>query len=175
MGRLRYPWLPLLTCVGALLGPQPAARAGTLGSNYVSGFASESAPLSWAVLASLVSHVTGCQTPVIGQYNTLWQSSATPSIPSRPTEGGEFVEPSVPSISSWLEDLERELLHEPDQARGFRTTIPTNPSSVQGGHEMPPGLPVRRLALQPDLVVQLLLVRSVLPIAPYLEDPFHPP
>jgi hypothetical protein len=168
MGRLRYSWLPILTC-GVLLGTQSPARAGTIGSNHVS---SESSPLSWAVLTSLVSHVTGCQTLVVGEYNTLRQSSATPSIQSRLTEGGESIEPSVPS---WVEDLKRKLMREPDQTQGFRTTIPTNPSSVQGGYEMPPGLPVTRLALQPDLVVQLLLGRYVLAIAPYLEDPFHPP
>ena len=175
MGRLRYPWLPFLTCLGVLLGTQPPGRAGTLDSNHVSGLASESSPLSWAVLASLVSHVSGCQTPVVGEYNTPWQSPAIPSIPSRLTEGGESVETSVPSISSWVEDVQRKLPRESDQTQGFRTTIPTSPSSVQGGHEMPPGLPVTRLALQPDLVVQLLLGRSVLAIARYLEDPFHPP
>jgi hypothetical protein len=173
MPRLR--WLPLLTCLGVLLGTHAPAHAGTLSSNHVSGFAFESSPLSSPVLTSLVSHVSGCQTPVVGEYNILRQSSASPSIRSRLTEGGEFVEPSVPSLSNWVEDLERKLLREPDEAQGFRTTIPPSPSSAQGGHEIPPGLPVTRLALQPDLVARLLPGRSVLTIAPCLEDPFRPP
>jgi len=169
--RLRYPWSPLLTCLAVLLGPQLPARAGT----HASGFASESSPLSWAVLRSLVSHVSGCQTPVVGEYDTLRQSPATPSIRSCLTEGGEFVASSVPSISTSVADLERKLLREPDQAQGFRTTIPASPSSAQGGHEMPPGLPATPLAVQPNPVARLLPGMHVLAIAPYLEAPFHPP
>jgi hypothetical protein len=158
----------LLASVGLLWGMQSPAGA----SNHASGFASESSPLSWVVL-TLVSHLSGCQTPVVGD-NALRQSPATPSIRSL-AEGGEFVEHWVPSISSWAEDLERKLLREPDQPQRIRTTIPTSPCSVQGGHEVPPGLPVTRLAFQPDLVARLLPGRYILAIDPYLEDPFHPP
>jgi hypothetical protein len=172
MARLRYPWLPLLACLVVLFGTHSPAHAGTLG--HVSGFASESSPLSWAVLSSLASHVTDCPTPIVGECN-LRQSPATQPIQSRLTEGGECVKPSVPSVSSWVEDLERKVLREPDQAQGFRTTIPSSPSSAQAGHEIPPALPATRLALQPDLVARLLPGRSVLAIAPYLEGQFRPP
>jgi hypothetical protein len=175
MGRLSYPWLSLLTCLGALLGTQSPAHASPLESNQVSGFASESSPLSWAVLTSLVSHASGCPAAVVDQPNTLQQSLAAPLIRSPLSEGRAFVELSASSVSSWVDDLARKLLRDGDQAQGFRTTIPTIPSSFEGGHEMPPGLPVTRLAFVPDLVARLLPGGYVLAIAPYLEDPFHPP
>jgi hypothetical protein len=124
MGRLSYPWLSFLTCICVLLGTQASASAGSLEPNCVSGLGSDYAPLSWAVLNSLVSHVSGCPTPLAGPPNAFDLALAGPSIRSPQTGGGQLVESSVPSVSSWVEDLARKPLREGDQAHGSRTTLP---------------------------------------------------